>query len=248
MTRQGGNYARSLARRTKWVVLVLVLVIAVVIGAVLATRQHAGLTIRYGITPYQDTALPVVAQSMDWYSAEGLKVEFVPLAWGDLMLALASGSVDVSIYTINAFQPAYASTASSGTKPVFYCPLYVFKGTAIMVHENSGIKPLHLQPGESPAERSQQVAEAAAQLRGKRIAVTQGTEFEQIVLTALSLAGLNSRKAVTLIHASPDDALAAFVSGNIDAFGAGLTERIEARRHGGTEVVTPADIGEPSIR
>jgi ABC-type nitrate/sulfonate/bicarbonate transport system substrate-binding protein len=233
--------------RARWTLLALITILTAAGGLLLQQCARPRAVIRYGITPYQDTSLPVVAEGMGWYKADGLNVTFVPLAWGDLMLALASGSVDVSIYTINAFEPAYTSAASSGTKPVFYCPLYVFEGTAIMVHANSGLRPLKLQPGESVADRNRQVAETAAQLRGKRIAVTQGTEYEQIVLTVLGLAGLDPRKDVTLIHATPEDALAAFLSGNIDAFGAGLTERTEARRHGGMELLTAADIGQPSL-
>jgi ABC-type nitrate/sulfonate/bicarbonate transport system substrate-binding protein len=235
------------AGQGRWAVSALIVVFAVIVSLLLEQCARPRAVIRFGITPYQDTALPVVAEAMGWYKADGLNVTFVPLAWGDLMLDLASGSVDASIYTINAFEPAYASAASSGTKPVFYCPLYVFKGTAIMVHSNAGFRHLKVQPSESAADRNRQVAETGAQLRGKRIAVTQGTEYEQIVLTVLKLAGLDPRKDVTLIHASPDDALAAFLSGDIDAFGAGLTERTEARRRGGTELITASDIGQPSI-
>ncbi len=211
------------------------------------SKQQRKHIIRFGITPYQDTALPVVADKLGWYSQNGIEVEFVPLAWGDVMLALSSGSIDASIYTINAFQAPYQSASPGTLKPVFYCPIYVFKGTAIMVHENSGIKPFRESLGESVAQRDERVAQAARQLKGKRIAVTEGTEYEQIVLAALSLAGLDSRRDVTLIHASPEDALAAFLSGNVDAFGAGLTERVEARRHGGTEFLVSADVSQPSI-
>src|SRR3954452_5494893 len=64
-------------------------------------------TIRYGITPYQDSGLPVVPAMKGWYKDEGLNIELVPLAWGDVIAALSSGSIDVAIYNFNSFLAPY---------------------------------------------------------------------------------------------------------------------------------------------
>src|SRR5690349_4136044 len=69
--------------------------------------SEAQQTIRYGITPYQDSGLPVVAAMKGWYKEEGLNVELVPLAWGDVVTALSSGSIDVAIYNLNSFLAPY---------------------------------------------------------------------------------------------------------------------------------------------
>lgn len=201
--------------------------------------------IRYGITPYQDSALPVVAERRGWYAAEGLRVELVPLSWDQVMPALRSGTIDVAIYNFNSFLPAYAN-AAQGTqrRPIFYAPLYVFHGQAIMVHGNAGMRTLDARASRTRTPSPAEVSAVAAQLRGKRIALTRGTELEQIVLAALSAAGLTERD-VTIIHASPEDSLAAFLSGDVDAFAGGLTERVEARRRGGVELLTQSDVMSP---
>jgi ABC-type nitrate/sulfonate/bicarbonate transport system substrate-binding protein len=203
------------------------------------------LVIRYGITPYQDSALPVVAQRRGWYAEENLRVELVPLAWDQVMPALRSGTIDVAIYNFNSFLPAYTNSAEGTQRtPVFYAPLFVFHGQAIMVRREAGMRTL--DPSADPARpRSPaEVAAVAGQLRGRRIAITRGTELEQIVVAALSAAGLSERD-VTIIHASPEDSLAAFIAGDVDAFAAGLTERVEARRRGGVELLTQADVMAP---
>lgn len=64
------------------------------------------------------------------------------------------------------------------------------------------------------------------------------------MLATLKAGGLSEGDA-TLIHAAPEDNLAAFRAGDLDAFAAGLTERIEARRRGATELVTQADVLSP---
>lgn len=85
------------------------------------------------------------------------------------------------------------------------------------------------------------------QLRGKRIGVTQGTTFEQTVRDALNAAGMDPEKDVKLVSARPEDNLAAFLAGDLDAFSAGLTERVQAKRHGATELVVGPDVSVPAI-
>jgi len=227
-------------------VIILALAVALTIWNPFSYHSNTTLTIRYGITPYQDSALPVVAKELGWYKEAGFNVELVPVQWGDVITAIAGGAIDVAIYNLNSFQPPYNNAAQGSNKPVFYSPLYLFKGQAIMVRSNSGMEVFRDIAGESKEARDTRIARIAAQLKGKRIAVTEGTELEQIVLAALQKAGLN-KDDVRLIHASPEDSLAAFLAGNIDAFAAGLTERVEARRHGGTEMLTTADVMQPVI-
>lgn len=204
-------------------------------------------TIRYGITPYQDSALPVVANELGWYRKNGIDFKLVPLAWGDVVIALSSGSIDVAIYNFNSFQAPYENAAKGSRKPIFYCPTYVFKGQAIMVHGNSEFKPFEDIEGDSVEQRERRLEETASQLRGKRVAITEGTELEQIVVAALNKAGLDRERDVTLIHASPENALAAFLAKDVDAFAAGLTERTEARRHGAVELLMASDVMLPVI-
>lgn len=223
-------------------------VIAILVAAYLVWRQpqsNGQLVVRYGITPYQDSALPVVPERLGWYAKDGIKVELVPLSWDQVMPALRSGAIDVAIYNMNSFLPAYANAAQSGQRrPLFYAPLYVFHGQAIMVHGNAGFQTLAAGAVGTSKPDAAMVAAVARQLKGKRIAVTRGTELEQIVLAALSAAGLTEQD-VTIIHASPEDSLAAFLSGNVDAFAGGLTERVEARRRGGKELLTQSDVMSP---
>ena len=216
--------------RVKSMLFVVVVVLA--LGFVFALIWRRGAlekparltTIRYGITPYQDSALPVVANELGWYRKNGINFKLVPLAWGDVVTALSSGSIDVAIYNFNSFQAPYENAAKGSRKPIFYCPTYVFKGQAIMVHANSEFRPFEDIEGDSVEQRERRLAETASQLRGKRVAITEGTELEQIVV-----------------------ALAAFLAKDVDAFAAGLTERTEARRHGAVELLVTSDVMLPVI-
>ena len=110
--------------------------------------------IRYGITPYQDSALPVVAKVKGWYAAGGLDVELVPLSWDQVITGLSSRGIDVAIYNFNSFMASYANAAQRSPKPLFYAPLYIFKGQAILVRGDRGYKTVGTStptPQEVPA-------------------------------------------------------------------------------------------------
>jgi NitT/TauT family transport system substrate-binding protein len=204
----------------------LLSLLVILLVGLCACRPEANHNIvKYGITPYQDSALPVVADTLGWYRDAGISAQMVAATWGDVVTGISSGAIDVAVYNFNSFQAPYENAANGPRKPVFYCPLFLFKGQAIMIKAGSSMVPFKDVPGEDAATRDRRVADAARQLKGKRVAVTVGTELDQIVITALQKAGLGSKKDVTLINASPEDSLAAFLSGNVDAFAAGLTDR-----------------------
>ncbi len=231
-----------------------VLILIAVVGLFWAWRNHsdaitpaAGLQVKYGVTPFQDSALPVVASVQGWYKRDGLDVTIVNLGWSDVPLALASKSIDVAIYNVDSYMASSERLKKGGVDVVFYAPLYVWNGAAIMIHGDRGLRPAGDLSKVSPDERRRAVTTAMEQLRGKRIGVTQGTTFEQTVRDALRVAGMNPNKDVNLVSARPEDNLAAFLSGDLDAFSAGLTERVQAKRHGGTELVIGPDVSMPAI-
>ncbi len=224
-------------------------IIAIAFGLIQwSCKSTEGLhSVRYGITPYQDSALPVVADRLGWYEESGIDFQLVPLAWGDVIIALSSGAIDVAIYNFNSFLAPYENAARGKRKPIFYSPTYIFKGQAIMVHGDAGYETLSNIQSETQIPHFSKIVRVVRQLEGKKIAITKGTELEQIVLEALNIAGMDNKHDVTLIHASPEDALAAFLSRDMDAFAAGLTERTEARRHGAIELLVTSDVTLPVI-
>lgn len=210
-------------------------------------KEQKLVKIRYGITPYQESALPVVPKSTGWYEEAGLDVELVPLVWGDAILALSGGAIDVVIYNFNSFLPPYENAAQGNRKPIIYSPIFYFSGQAIMIHGDSGMEPLVDRDTSNVEEFESAVAKTALQLKGKKIGITKGTETEEIVIKALKKAGLDPEKDVTLIHSTIEDAMAAFLAKDLDAFGAGLTERTETKRHGAVELLVTTDVTRPVI-
>lgn len=236
-----------MGRKIKYGVLGVFIVTTAIVLAIILRPTPQPHEIVYGISPYQDTILPIVAEKKGWYVQEGLKVKLKVLPWGAVMNALASGSVDVAIQNFNSFQASYENINLQGGDVVFYYPLFVFKGAAIIIRGDGKIKPLSEVSKSYPHDREKAIMEIAKQLAGKTVITTKGTEMEQIVLAAIKKAGLNADKDVKIIHAEPDDGLNAFISGTGDAYSGGVTERTEASRHGAIIMLESADLNPPVI-
>ena len=133
----------------RWHAWVVGLLILAAIGGALVWQfsdprnptPSAAVTVRYGVTPFQISVLPVVASRTGWYQREGLDVRLVDLGWSDVPLALASRSIDVAIYNVDLYMSASEQLRRGGADVVFYAPVYVWNGAAIMVHGDRGLRP-----------------------------------------------------------------------------------------------------------
>ena len=132
-------------------------------------------------------------------------------AWSDFTSGLAdaqpcAGSVDVG--GVGNAPPVFA--AAGGDQLAIVGALQANPlGSALLVPKGS---PIH----------------SVAQLRGKRIAVAQGSSADYHLLTVLTKAGLSVHD-VTLVYLQPAAGLAALTSGHVDAWTSGLRTSRKAR-------------------
>src|ERR1700741_2570043 len=178
----------TIARRS---VLAILLAALFIWPTLLAQAQTSQKTVRIGITPFQDTVLPVIPDKLGWYKEAGYNVQFVDVGWTEVPLGLASGSFDVVLYPFEATQAAGPALKSAGKEIVVYAPLYAFNGAAIMVHGDAGFQTLSSLAGLTQAEVDTKTREVMTQLRGKKIGITEGTIAEKVVRDALAKAQMS---------------------------------------------------------
>jgi sulfonate transport system substrate-binding protein len=151
------------------------------------------------------------------------------VTWSDftsgppMLQAMAGGSVDIG--SVGNAPPVFAAAGGDNLAIVgaFQAnPL----GSALLVPKNS---PIH----------------SIAQLRGKRIAVAQGSSADYHLLTVLKKAGLTVHD-VTLDYLQPAEGLAALASGHVDAWDiwSPFVEQAEAQDHARL-VVSGVGFGSP---
>ncbi|HEY9243404.1 MAG TPA: aliphatic sulfonate ABC transporter substrate-binding protein [Streptosporangiaceae bacterium] len=138
------------------------------------------------------------------------------VTWSDftsgppMLQAMAGGAVDIG--TVGNAPPVFA--AAGGDNIAIVGALRSDPhGSALLVPKNS---PIH----------------SMAQLRGKRIAVAQGSSADYHLLTVLRKAGLSVHD-VTLDYLQPAEGLAALASGHVDAWDiwSPFSEQAEAQDH-----------------
>ena len=149
------------------------------------------------------------------------------VVWSDftsgppMLQAMGAGSVDVG--AVGDAPPIFA--AAGGEKiAVVAASAANTNGTALLVPKNS---PVH----------------SVAQLKGKRIAVAEGSSSNYHLVAVLKQAGLTPHD-VTIVNLQPAQAAAAFASGHVDAWDAWspYIEQAEAQ-HGARVLVNGSTIG-----
>jgi sulfonate transport system substrate-binding protein len=138
------------------------------------------------------------------------------VAWSDftsgppMLQAMGAGSIDVG--GVGDAPPIFAAAGGSQVAVVSALQTNV-NGTAILVPDNS---PIH----------------TVAQLRGKKVAVAQGSSANYELLAALTKANLTI-KDITADYLQPADAQAAFAAGHVDAWSiwSPFIEQAESQDH-----------------
>lgn len=148
------------------------------------------------------------------------RVEWVEFQFGPPLLeALGLGSVDIG--SVGDTPPIFAQSAGSNL-------VYVSGSTTVA----SGI----VVPDDSDIE-------TVADLKGKRVAIAQGSSSHNLAVKALALHGL-SFDDIEPVYLAPADAVAAFASGRIDAWTIWDPYfAIAETRHGARAIATTDDEG-----
>jgi ABC-type nitrate/sulfonate/bicarbonate transport system substrate-binding protein len=214
------------------------------------TKTDAGLTeIRFGISPYQDTLLPILGSDefKGWFRQEGLNVKFKIMALDEVREALAAGQLDVTINDTAAIIGAWHKQ-----NDIVY--LYGFNtfdnGFALMARPDSGIRSV-AEIEKELGNHEQAIIACAKQFKGKSFISTGNSDFEMAVASAVQRGGLRYSKGadsdVTFIDLPPDEGLAAFLSGKGDIYLGGIPQRTRAGKEGMKEIMAGLDLGPAPI-
>lgn len=201
--------------------------------------------IRLGISPFQDTLLPILGSNefTGIYQKEGLEVEFKILGWTEVQEALAAGQVDVAINNCSSVVATWNKRPSF----LYWYGLNTFDdGFALMIRPNSKFKTV-AQLTKELGSREKAIAAAAQQLKGRTVVTTANTDMEQGVAAFAKRGGLDFKKDIKITNLAPEEGVTAFLSGTGDAFIGGVPQRTRAAKQGMVEMVTGADLGPAPI-
>ena len=221
----------------------LILALLIAIPPIQTTAQPALVKVRYGISPFQDTLLPIVGQAKGWYKAEGLDVEFKILGWTEVQEALAAGEVDVAINNISST----VATHERWPQFVYYYGFNIFTAGAALLGRPGKVKSVEQIQKEKGISRPAAVKLAIKQLKGKTVVTAGNTDMEQAVVGAAFRVGMDWRKDFKIVDMNPDEGLAAFLSGTGDAYLGGIPQRTRAVKEGMVVIASGPDLAPPPI-
>jgi ABC-type nitrate/sulfonate/bicarbonate transport system substrate-binding protein len=223
---------------------VALLTVALSAGSVVGvTAQDGELTkIRLGISPFQDTMLPIIAQEKGWFEEAGLDVELSTLGWDAVMPAVASGSVDVAINNTTGV----VSVADRAPNVIYWYGWNPFtEGSALMGRPDIGLVTVDglVEEGVPYEEARTQVFE---QLKDLTVVTTMATDMGKQVTAAAESVGVDMDE-IDVVDMNPDQGLAAFLSGTGDVYLGGIPQRTRATAEGMIVVASGPDLAPPPI-
>jgi len=211
-------------------------------GASDAADPQETTSIQLGISPFQDTMLPIVAEQKGWFEEAGLEVTLTTLGWDAVMPTVASGGVDVAINNTTGV----VSVAHREPEVIYWYGWNPFsEGSALLARPEAGLQ--SLEEFEAGGMSYEDAREATfTQLEGRTIVTTMGTDMGKQVVSALDSVGL-TEDDVTIIDLDPDQGLAAFLGGEGDAYLGGIPQRLRAINEGMTVIASGPDLAPPPI-
>jgi NitT/TauT family transport system substrate-binding protein len=202
-----------------------------------------GLTkLTIGISPFQDTYLPIIGEEQGWFEEAGLDVELKSLAWNGITPALISGDVDMAVNNTTGV----VSIANSDPDIVYAYGWNPFtEGSALMVREDGPLQTIAELEAEL-GDREQARTAMVESLEGKTIVTTLSTDMGKQINDALASVGMDETD-VEFVDMDPDAGLAAFLSGTGDAYLGGVPQRSKALDEGMLIGLSGPDLAPPPI-
>lgn len=199
-------------------------------------------TVVVGISPFQDTYLPIIGQEMGWFEEVGLDVEMRSLAWNAAMPAVISGDVDIAVNNTTGV----VSVANADPDVVYAYGWNPFtEGSALMIRPDGDLKSIDVLEDET-GDRDEARTEMIESLSGKTIVTTLSTDMGKQINDALASVGM-SDEDVNFVDMDPDSGLAAFLSGTGDAYLGGVPQRSKALEEGMEIGLAGPDLAAPPI-
>lgn len=147
----------------------------------------------------QSDGIKTLAETSGAFADASYKIKFAKFEYGPPLVA-AAGTGDVDLGMVGSVPPIAGAAKSLGFKVI---------ATQQPYSDKVALENIIVPKGST--------AQTLADLRGKRIAVPQGSSAHGLVLNALKAAGLTP-KDVKLVYLDPKAGAAAFDSGKVDAW------------------------------
>lgn len=205
------------------------------IGGCQSNKSSSG-SLTVAISPYQDIAMIVNADSLKLESKYALKLNLVTMSWEDILPAVASAgrTVDVGFGSLTEYLTKYGEFNKNASDSImFIYPLYVFNAGAFVTFNDS-----------VPSLNKETIKDTTVvkQFLGYRIGAQRESIYEMMLYALAGRVGVNP-KDLNLFDTPLNDGFLAASSHSLDISSAGLTQLTETLKLNGRVVLNMDALG-----
>jgi ABC-type nitrate/sulfonate/bicarbonate transport system substrate-binding protein len=184
-------------------------------------------TIRIAGTPHQDTTQYLWGIAHDAFKRRGIRLEIRDTTWNDQIEMVAGGGCDIAMATVDEIAAKSKNLDLANRRVVYVMPAWLFEGQIFVARPE--IKSLaELKTHFNNAEAHRRFFE---QLRGKKIAVPEGSSYDQALRKLMTAFGYDPA-SFAFVNSELEAGINGLSDSNVAIAAAGIVERPESERRG----------------
>lgn len=216
---------RKLAGPTRAAFLLLILSTGVLFYCTTRSTSDATTTIRIAGTPHQDTTLYMWGIQKGLFQHHQLKLDVRDTTFNDQIEFVAGNGCDLAMATVDELAAKSKNLDLAGRRLLFLLPVWLFEGQIFVSRPNL--------PSLSELKKEHNSRDAVKiffqQIRGKKIAVPEGSSYDQAIRKLMQSVGINPSE-FTFINSELEVGINGLTDPNVALAAAGIVERPEAER------------------
>ncbi len=193
-------------------------------------------TISVANAPFVDASMTYLGETEGIFSRHGLDVRIIDATWADQFDLIASGSADIALASLDQVVARAKNLDTLGVPIVFTLPAWQFVGLGYYTKGEYQTLDYFLERNPETA-----YTDFLSQFRNKKIALTEGTVFEQGFISLVEKSALKMSD-FSIVNTSPSAGLNGLEDPAVGLAAVGYQQWAEAERRGYKRAVSAKDV------
>lgn len=185
--------------------------------------------------PFVDASMTYLGKSEGFFSRRGLEVRIIDATWADQFDLIASGSADIALASLDQVVARAKNLETLGAPIVFVLPAWQFVGLGYYTKGEYQTLDYFLERNPDTAH-----TDFLFQFRNKKIALTEGTVFEQGFISLVEKSAFKMAD-FSIVNTSPSAGLNGLEDPAVGLAAVGYQQWAEAERRGYKRAVSADD-------
>jgi ABC-type nitrate/sulfonate/bicarbonate transport system substrate-binding protein len=183
--------------------------------------------LRIAGTPHQDTTLYLWGMKKGYFAKEGVELDVRDTTFNEQIEFTAGGGCDIAMATVDEIAAKSKNLNLANRRVLYVMPAWLFEGQIFVSRPD--LASLAELKQQYPVEEARR--KFFEQMRGKIIAVPEGSSYDQALRRLMNTAGFNAND-FKFVNSQLETGINGLSDRNVALAAAGIVERPEAERRG----------------